>query len=154
MNTQEISIRIGRAVTFFTGLEVQKLTQAALIEHKNSTELSDERILRDIDRVVLNCGLIFYTPYRGDDKGWQRQLFLADMCGSRRWLTYFRKTDSHGNIAHPPRDPMRVLVVAAYIIGYYILEKRARGETAIYLFPTPVLDLMNHIYIQTTGEKQ
>jgi hypothetical protein len=123
----QITIRT-RAIREFNDIDVQQRVQLALIEHKEETGMSDEQILRDMDRVLLHPDIKIYTPMRGDIGGWQEQVLYAEMQGTRRSLTNFRKVDKNGNIKHPPRDPMYVLVREAYLIGYYALEERAKKK--------------------------
>ncbi|MEO9623038.1 MAG: hypothetical protein ABJG00_18245 [Lentilitoribacter sp.] len=87
---------------------------------------SDENILNAIDKVCLFSNLQFYTPLRGDIGGRQIQRLSASMLGSRRWLTYFRMVDADGKMAHPPRDVMRPMVIAAFLRGHALLKSQKK----------------------------
>jgi hypothetical protein len=125
MNTMTIYTK---PIAKFLEPEGMQRTQYALIEHKEETGMSDEQILRDIDRVLLQSNVKVYTPLRGDVGGFQEQILHAEMQGTRRSLTNFRKLDEHGKLRFVPRDPMRVLIIEMYLVAYYHLEKLKRSK--------------------------
>jgi hypothetical protein len=112
-----------KAIRKFLEPEGMQRVQYALIEHKEETGMSDELILRDIDRVLLQSNVKVYTPLRGDIGGFQEQILCAEMQGTRRSLTNFRKLDERGKLRYAPRDPIRVLIIEMYLVAYYHLEE-------------------------------
>ncbi|MEM0909415.1 MAG: hypothetical protein AAGJ37_00480 [Pseudomonadota bacterium] len=117
-----LTIRM-RKIRKYAEYDVQQSIQRALLEFKAITQLSHEKLLRDIDRVLMHPSIKFYTPLVGDIAGWQTQTLCADMLGSRRWLSCFLEVKPDGSMAHPPRDIMRPLVIEAYLVGDFWLEK-------------------------------